>query len=96
MRECEVLTKRHARRGNSPQNLKPRGFSKLHVGQIRASGVVHCPQNFIPSGFSKPHLEQRIPKIQAARIEHSYHEMARIVTHCIFCLLLADDLWDIT
>src|SRR5262249_9916041 len=43
-----------------PQNLKPGGFSKRHLGQINASGLVHCPQNFIPSGFSNPHFEQRI------------------------------------
>src|SRR5271166_2473764 len=43
-----------------PQNLKPGGFSKRHLGQTSASALVHCPQNLIPSGFSKPHFEQRI------------------------------------
>jgi len=43
-----------------PQNLKPGGFSKRHLGQTSASGAVHCPQNFIPPGFSNPHFEQRI------------------------------------
>src|ERR1700730_14268696 len=43
-----------------PQNLKPGGFSKRHLGQISASGLVHCPQNFILSGFSNPHLPQRM------------------------------------
>jgi hypothetical protein len=38
------------------------GFSKEHLGQSSASGLVHCPQNFIPSGLSQPQLEQRIPK----------------------------------
>jgi hypothetical protein len=43
-----------------PQNLKPGGFSKWHLGQTSASGAVHWPQNLIPPGFSKPHFEQRI------------------------------------
>jgi hypothetical protein len=55
-----------------PQNLKPGGFSKRHLGQISASGLVHCPQNFIPSGFSDPHLLQRmIPYCRPAQTLNS-------------------------
>jgi hypothetical protein len=43
-----------------PQNLKPGGFSKRHLGQMSANALVHWPQNFIPSGFSKAHFEQRM------------------------------------
>src|SRR5258708_3549648 len=46
-----------------PQNLKPGGFSKRHLGQTNASGAVHWPQNFIPPGFWKPHFEQLIKSL---------------------------------
>ena len=54
-----------------PQNLKPGGFAKLHLGQISASGLLHCPQNFIPSGFSNPHLLQRMIPLDISVLRRS-------------------------